>query len=532
MHQDDFNFHVPIEIEKGGDSKEMRIKGIASTVKKDSDKEVLIPKGFDLNFFKSSGFLNWNHLSGKDPSAIIGEPTDAKITENNELYIEGILYPESAKAKEVWSLAKSLEGSLSRNLGFSIEGKVIERDPNDKNKITKAMITGCAITPSPKNPGTLLEIVKGDYTHSDPIFDTEKSEDPNGGKIEEYIIDITDDSGVRRTVDKNLNIKVIKMDTTATAPLMMESVEGHTKNKVKKQEFFQKNEGRLSKSEMFTEILSIFEIDDVEKGVMLLSLMDSVESKNNNDNKMNSYSQDTIKKALEILKLAEGVDFKKGDLPEGEEADKKEAVKKDEKPKETPSEDSVEKMKEDYDSYMKKAESLKFKIENSQASEETQGGKITTIKKGEEITSVLGELVGEIKSLKDDLKKGNEPSTPVENVEPDKSGDEIKKAIALLTGEISKLKDEPLLPRSVSVNGYTERFEKGNGNDTRSKMSIRGDKKALVDKLYDMSGLEKGENVNQTLVRGAQNLEFAGNFGNLQDTILKSLEAENIFVTD
>ena len=159
-------FWVPLEISKAQNEQgitEMKIKGVASTIDEDTDGEFLDPKGFDLSLFKKSGFLNWHHKSGTDPNMIVGEPTKANITKKG-LEIEGMLYNDSATAKSIYTLAQTLEkNSSTRRLGFSIEGKAIERDVLNPKKVTKALITGCAITFLPKNPNTIMNIVKGDY---------------------------------------------------------------------------------------------------------------------------------------------------------------------------------------------------------------------------------------------------------------------------------------------------------------------------------------------------------------------------------
>lgn len=165
MTKDDFNFWMPLDIQKSGkgDDEEWVIKGIASTEDKDFEGETLIPNGYNLDYLMKSGFLNWEHGTKERPSAVVGEPTKARI-QNNSLYVEGILYKGSETAKEIWDLANVLEKSgAKRRLGFSIEGKAVERDPANKKRITKANITGIAITANPINNNTLLDIVKGNY---------------------------------------------------------------------------------------------------------------------------------------------------------------------------------------------------------------------------------------------------------------------------------------------------------------------------------------------------------------------------------
>lgn len=188
QQQDKFNFFVPFELAKGSNQgQEMYIKGVCSSEVEDSDGETLVPAGFDVSPLLATGFLNYNHQSGKNASAIIGEPTKAEIINNGkDLYIEGFLYPDSDEAKAVYKLAKTLEkNSPKRRLGFSIEGKAIEKDPLNPKRITKARITGVAITACPKNPNTLLSIVKGEYAEAF-VEEIEKSDLDVSQLVSEY----------------------------------------------------------------------------------------------------------------------------------------------------------------------------------------------------------------------------------------------------------------------------------------------------------------------------------------------------------
>lgn len=184
-----FSFFVPAEVKKGKSKdgvEEMRIKGIASSSSaEDSDGETLDPSGFDVKPLLAKGFLNWDHSFKKNPSAIVGQPDVAKIINGGrDLYIEGFLYPDSTEAQQIYKLAQVLEAnSPDRRLGFSIEGQVIERgcgpqyldkagtisNPSFRAElwaqVKKARITGMAITPCPKNPNTLMQVMKSETAH-------------------------------------------------------------------------------------------------------------------------------------------------------------------------------------------------------------------------------------------------------------------------------------------------------------------------------------------------------------------------------
>lgn len=252
MKQEDrFNFFVPVTIEKSGvNGERMTIKGIASTPHKDSQEEILEPTGFDLKRFLSQGFLNWNHLSKSDPSFIVGEPTLAKITKDGNLYIEGELYNDSPLAKKVWDLAKTLEKSGSkRKLGFSIEGTATERDFVNPKIVRKAEITGCAITPTPVNTNTVMEVMKGEV--SNPFqqyeYELQKAEDVD------YILMIDDsEKRISYSVDKNFNIIEKSMDSVSADALTLEDLEGVRAKLVKSVETLTKafKEGRLNEDQV------------------------------------------------------------------------------------------------------------------------------------------------------------------------------------------------------------------------------------------------------------------------------------------
>lgn len=162
------NFFIPIDetcFHKGANDKGeevLMVEGVCSTADRDSDNQTLQPIGFNVRPLINSGFINWNHTAKKDPTGIIGEPVEASINSDGQLFIKAMLY-NIPKARAVYNLAKTLAKSTSgRQLGWSIEGIPTEFDPKDKNNILKADITGIAITPSPKNPSTFLQICKGE----------------------------------------------------------------------------------------------------------------------------------------------------------------------------------------------------------------------------------------------------------------------------------------------------------------------------------------------------------------------------------
>lgn len=196
---------IPFTFVKGevtdskGKKRKMLFKGVASNMKTgaDMDGEILDPNGFDYTHLLKSGHINWNHQASKDPMAIVGEPTSAKVV-NNEFHIEGFLYDESELAQKIYKTAEMLEKSGStRRLGFSVEGNATERDPINKKHVKKASIMNVAIAPTPKNAGTYMALVKGfEYDSVESLCDN-------------IIVDVTSD-GERALINKSFDIAIVK----------------------------------------------------------------------------------------------------------------------------------------------------------------------------------------------------------------------------------------------------------------------------------------------------------------------------------
>ena len=149
------------------------IGGTCSTEDLDRQDESVLAKGLDFTEFVNHGFFNDNHK--QDTAAILGVPRLAELRKSR-WYTEGNLLKDYAPADRIWELAKALSKSnLARRLGFSIEGKVVDRDHN--NRILKAKIRHVAITNSPVNVscdwtilaksfGSAEEIESGDLRRS------------------------------------------------------------------------------------------------------------------------------------------------------------------------------------------------------------------------------------------------------------------------------------------------------------------------------------------------------------------------------
>jgi hypothetical protein len=147
---DSFTIYTPgvVDIiEKANAEEERPIGGFCSTQRRDRQEEIVLAKGLDFSEFLAHGYFNDNHK--QDTHAALGWP-DVVELRKSRWWTEGKLVKGYPPADKVWDLAKALKKSNApRRLGFSIEGKVLERGLD--NKIVRANIRHVAITNSPVN---------------------------------------------------------------------------------------------------------------------------------------------------------------------------------------------------------------------------------------------------------------------------------------------------------------------------------------------------------------------------------------------
>jgi hypothetical protein len=332
-NQEKFNFFVPTTFTKGTKNGQevVRVKGIASTSSAvDSDGETLFPSGFDLQPLLMRGYLNWDHNTKLRPSAIVGEPDVAEIRNNGkDLYIEGFLYPGSKEAQEIAELAEVLESNSStRRLGYSIEGQVLERGSNNKKdpkykQVLRARITGVAITPCPKNPNTILSLIKGEYNdlYVDGGEEVEKAMSAEGmgaeGVIPEHIEGTKNPNKIPLD-DKEVCSKCKKKMGKDGCPSCIGNV------------------GQLvRKSEIYNLIASNY-TTDVAKAKAIYSLIEKSANMQNGE-----ITMDAVNKAFDLLNKAAETDINKGESTDitnvedpkkdDDDTDKKEDADKDKK---------------------------------------------------------------------------------------------------------------------------------------------------------------------------------------------------------
>lgn len=162
LHFDNFRTFVPFEVIKSGDTPETenlgKIRGVATSEKKDADDEIILQDGLDWSFFKSRGVLTYEHPLGA--LNIVGHPTQVTPTVRDGVAmteIEGVLYLDDPLGKALFEKATTMKkAGGDRSLGFSIEGKVPKGGRAGKI-IQKAVVHSVAISPVPKNPDSWWE---------------------------------------------------------------------------------------------------------------------------------------------------------------------------------------------------------------------------------------------------------------------------------------------------------------------------------------------------------------------------------------
>jgi hypothetical protein len=158
-----FQFDLDVEVfEKASpEGTERRIGGIVSTDHLDRQSEILLQEGLDFSPFLKGGWFNDNHDSATD--SVVGYPEKAELRHlpdgRKGWYVEGYLL-KTDRGNRIWDLATELQRSGSgRKLGFSVEGSIGERDPDDPKTVRKAVVREVAITKCPVNTNTSLSVL-------------------------------------------------------------------------------------------------------------------------------------------------------------------------------------------------------------------------------------------------------------------------------------------------------------------------------------------------------------------------------------
>lgn len=161
--------YLPInKLEKSkDDDNTYLVRGYASTGKKDLQQEQIDPSGIDASYLVSDGWVDFEH----DTDQVIGVPTKNTHVDNKGLFLEARLFKNMPQVQDIIKLYHNIkDNNIDRNLGFSIEGNVIERDEDDESIIRQVQITGVAVTKNPANTDATWELL------TKSLFDVDKTE--------------------------------------------------------------------------------------------------------------------------------------------------------------------------------------------------------------------------------------------------------------------------------------------------------------------------------------------------------------------
>lgn len=158
----DFLVHIPVELIKGDDGEEWRVRGVASTGDADLQGESIDQEGLDISALQAGkGVFNFDHQKG--PENVLGIIEDAKFIKHEGkkcLWVEGYLFKEQERSKAFRNILKSLKKGSAPRVHMSVEGKILDRDRTDPTKIKQARIDKVALTLDPVNPYTFAELCK------------------------------------------------------------------------------------------------------------------------------------------------------------------------------------------------------------------------------------------------------------------------------------------------------------------------------------------------------------------------------------
>lgn len=484
-----FHFFVPIDdIKKGGVDKEgkpvMKVSGICSTPHFDTDNESLSPSGFDLSYFKNKGLVNYNHQSKNDPSSIIGEPTKAEIRKEG-MYVEAMLYPDSEKAIETYKAIQVLsKNSPTRRMGFSIEGKVIERSKDNPQIVNKAMITGLAITPCPKNHKTLVDIMKGDFVED-----------------EELIVETTEDA-----------VKSLNAETTGV-PLKREDLEGaphvttysddeddddDDKKEDKDDKKDKDKKKQITKAELYELIFDSKPVIDFTEANKIIKIANKI---NPDMLKNKQTAQETLQKAEEVLELLD-TEFSKRTISKSDD---------------TAEDEEMDEQDEDANG---------GKTENTGDEGKGKGGNKTEsmegVSKEKSLSNdnlIFKSLIETSKTLLNEV-RSLQTKVDGQSIELVKANEEI--------GELTEKLNQPLERKSVT--SVRERFNKSNDEPSHRGSRVlhsKNDKRQILE-LLDEATFAKGLDVDYA--NALSNYESMGTIG--MDVRQRIAKERNVMIVD
>lgn len=169
---------ISLDITKAKDDK-VYIEGIISSEKTDASGEIIKQDGLDFSYLMSNGYLNYEHRSGVEN--ILGEALKIMPTEKDGMRataMKGMLYKNKKIVKDILETISAMkDAGSSRKLGFSVEGRVLARDPRNPSIITKAKVLNVSVTANPCNTDADFEIVKKNIMSKEETMNKDEHSD-------------------------------------------------------------------------------------------------------------------------------------------------------------------------------------------------------------------------------------------------------------------------------------------------------------------------------------------------------------------
>lgn len=141
---------------KANNDKFFRFSGVASSETRDTYGEIIKQRGIDLSLVKMGKAI----VNAEHDNTTIGNIELAEIR-NGQLYIEGIVYIKTVKAKQLYD--RLLKNDPNRPVTLSIEFVNPVYAKGDESVLTEVILTGVAligIRDEPANKDTYAELLK------------------------------------------------------------------------------------------------------------------------------------------------------------------------------------------------------------------------------------------------------------------------------------------------------------------------------------------------------------------------------------
>lgn len=141
---------------KDSDKTFFRFYGVASSESRDTYGEIIKQRGINLSLVKQGKAI----VNAEHDGAAIGKVEFADVR-NGQLYVEGVVYVKTIKAKRFYDLLKKNDPKMPVTL--SIEFVNPEYSKSDKSTLTDIVLTGVALVglkDEPANSDTFAELLK------------------------------------------------------------------------------------------------------------------------------------------------------------------------------------------------------------------------------------------------------------------------------------------------------------------------------------------------------------------------------------